>query len=119
MKKYVALLLVVLMTVIGVCGCNSNDTNNDYTTDAAFSSSDALAEAKQRLVNHYCTKEGVEKLKVNYGTEEVVPATSGGWKVKLVGYYYPVNAYGEIGEKEKFWYNVGFNEDGSVYTEDY
>ena len=113
MKKFFALLLVAVMTVIGVCGCNSSD----YTGDTKFSRYDALEEAKQNVVDYYCDKEYVDTLRISYGTETVVPDGDGGFKVTLKGYYYPEDSYGELGDKQNFSYYAGFDENGDIYSE--
>ena len=117
MKKFGCMLLLVVMIfcVFGGCSANKNYVN-DTNVSLSIPREEALEIGKQEAVNHFCLEENVSKLKMVYGTEDVTKEDDGGWKVHLLGHYYPVDAYGMVGENTRFAFTVHIDKSGDVVT---
>lgn len=115
MKRIISLVLTIFVFCFSLMGCSNSDTNmteNDVFT--GISREEALEIGKQKTVDHFCLEENVSKLRMIYGTEDVTREDDGGWKVHLLGYYYPVDAYGAIGDKTRFAFTVHMDKTGDV-----
>ncbi len=117
MKKSLLIVLVINIIIL-IVGCSSGADNYQLTEDyyknnteesiiQRMTREEALAEAKQEVVNKICQANNVEQITISYGTEEIYESGSG-WSVKLKGTYRAVNNYGEIdysGDRKRFSYS--------------
>lgn len=105
MKRFTSLLLVFacLLICIGcVAGCSKSNSGGS-SSGSKITESRAIEIAKQRTVNACCDHSSTTSVRINYGTEKVEHRDKDGcYIVELSGYYFPVNEYGEIGNKCRF-----------------
>lgn len=105
MKRFTSLLLVFacLLICIGcVAGCSKSNSGGS-SSGSKITESRAIEIAKQRTVNACCDHRNTTSVRINYGTEKATHRDKDGcYIVELSGYYFPVNEYGEIGNKCRF-----------------
>ena len=105
MKRFTSLLLVFacLLICIGcVAGCSKSNSGGS-SSGSKITESGAIEIAKQRTVNACCDHSSTTSVRINYGTEKAEHRDKDGcYIVELSGYYFPVNEYGEIGNKCRF-----------------
>lgn len=105
MKRFTSLLLVFacLLICIGcVAGCSKSNSGGS-SSGSKITESRAIEIAKQRTVNACCDHSSTTSVRINYGTEKAEHRDKDGcYIVELSGYYFPVNEYGEIGNKCRF-----------------
>lgn len=117
MKRIITLIFTICVFCFTLLGCsNNNSYNNDTHISLSITRDEALKIGKQEAVNHFCLEENVNKMQMIYGTENVTREDDGGWKVHLLGHYYPVDAYGTIRDKTRFAFTVHMDETGNVET---
>lgn len=115
MKKVICgILTIVMFCCFAGCG---NDANNSDEIDASelkkVIEEMVMSDAKQRVVNELCEIYSVEKLKINYGTEEIVmPGDGKLGTVGLKGYCYPIDEYGRTLSQETFSYCFFYSSTG-------
>lgn len=115
MRRIISLVLTIFVLCFSLMGCSGSDTNvTENNIFTGISREEALEIGKQEAVDHFCLEENVSKLKMIYGTEDVTREDDGDWKVHLLGYYYPVDAYGTIGDKTRFAFTVHMDKTGDV-----
>lgn len=105
MKRFTSLLLVFacLLICIGcVAGCSKSNSGGS-SSGSKITESRVIEIAKQRTVNACCDHSSTTSVRINYGTEKAEHRDKDGcYIVELSGYYFPVNEYGEIGNKCRF-----------------
>lgn len=123
MKKLIALLLIgIMMFSLASCGKDDDAPPPELMEDTTISITERDENARQAVVNACCNYSNCDSIKgLEIGTQSLKKETDSEWILEMSGSYYPVDKYGDMGDKYLFDITVSVDKStGYAYsTRDY